>query len=911
MIYSFSRFFFGRLKTDYKQFKSEELSTFLIERLHVITSTNPNDMIIILLDSLDQLQVSDYKLDWFITSCPKNVKIVYSTLTNHGDILQSIRNRTTIDESNYLEIKQLDISFALSLIDKWLNQYNRKISVKQRDLLEDLFNKAQLYPLYVKLTFDVISKWSSTDKYNEYNNFSKCLDIDKLVEYIFHDLEDEHGQLLVQRCMYYLTCFETGISEAELEDVLSVDNDVLEDLFEKRDPPICRFPISVWTRIKQKINSYLTEKQVDNTQVISWYHRKFHETARRLYINGPEISKTLTITALDVLTVNVLEVFMEKWVSEPKPFSNSQRKQARRLTGRQPFEYKLENGRKEYNMRKINCILSFTSKLYNREIATQVMLCDAIYLNYMFMHSNFSRRFDVFEFFSSCFHKFNTKPREKLTKEEQSLFESNSERSRRTTRSVASIFIHWLYQTNMDLLYKYTNAIAYIINSRLLMFYGICKEFTRYINDCDRYSLEHCALVTPYAFLPYDSAGVFPYENYDVPVKAIQWHTSNEDLFLLCDKIYGKKLKNAQRICEINLHDLKDEKFFNFIIQTHSDYRSYDTAMIVLCSKRTVHAINFNGKLLFQNKYENLDIKSIFDLGSFNICILFENQKYVQVLNHQKQPFNLNFDSNVNEVVTNLPKNFIIDRNFIVNVAFILDSNELHFYTFSKSNENLELRKVISFKNNLYQSCMFSSYEFNLCVTFKDGTCLFIDYQFNEFYVSNAVDNNLCLEIVQKNSNISLFKNLIDSSFYVYYQEFTNQWLKIPGYYEQMKFYIGGENEIFVGYDGEIVDIYYVKQPVKNENIEFVKLVDAMSQIGKIKYMIIPTQNIIQTISPTGRVFRTIIKTMVVSQHQSSIYHKSKFVPTSMCQMNDEHVISYSKSSGYYIHYVQHEFSFG
>jgi hypothetical protein len=51
-------------------------------------------------------------------------------------------------------------------------------------------------------------------------------------------LEKNHGKMLFSRTMIYMSSFKNGISESELEDILSIDDDVLYEIFEYHAPPV-------------------------------------------------------------------------------------------------------------------------------------------------------------------------------------------------------------------------------------------------------------------------------------------------------------------------------------------------------------------------------------------------------------------------------------------------------------------------------------------------------------------------------------------------------------------------------------------------------------------------------------------------------------------------------------------------
>lgn len=212
---------------------------YLLEQFMQIKTVFPNRKLIIILDSIDQLNSIDYDLMWFIDKLPDNVKMIYSTLPDHGGILKSLR-KYQIPIINYIEIKNLKIDLSLQIINDWLTKANRSLSDKQWECIRDLFQRASLYPLFISLIFGIISKWSSFDEPS--SDFLECLDMDQTIVYLFRLHEMEHGKMLFSRALIYMSAFKNGISENEIEDILSLDDDVLYDIFEFHAPPIRKLP---------------------------------------------------------------------------------------------------------------------------------------------------------------------------------------------------------------------------------------------------------------------------------------------------------------------------------------------------------------------------------------------------------------------------------------------------------------------------------------------------------------------------------------------------------------------------------------------------------------------------------------------------------------------------------------------
>ena len=196
------------------------------------------------------------------------MKIIFSTLPDHGGIFEIVKQKFKKHNDIYMEVQSLNQSIVKTIIEDWLEKRNRALVEEQWKLLDSIFEKATLYPLYVKLMFDIIIKWQSY--YMPEESFKSLINIDRCIKYLFQQLEKEHGKLLFQRSMIYMTTFKNGISENELEDILSVDDDVLYVVFEFHEPPIRKFPIALWARIKHDLKEYMVQKEIDDTRVIYW-----------------------------------------------------------------------------------------------------------------------------------------------------------------------------------------------------------------------------------------------------------------------------------------------------------------------------------------------------------------------------------------------------------------------------------------------------------------------------------------------------------------------------------------------------------------------------------------------------------------------------------------------------------------
>ncbi|KAK3752389.1 hypothetical protein QZH41_008593 [Actinostola sp. cb2023] len=77
----------------------------------------------------------------------------------------------------------------------------------------------------------------------------------------------------------------SGLTANELEDILSSNDEVLDDIFQYWTPPIRRLPPLIWVRIRADLDSYLVYRGAEGARVTNWYHRQFMEAAKARYLS--------------------------------------------------------------------------------------------------------------------------------------------------------------------------------------------------------------------------------------------------------------------------------------------------------------------------------------------------------------------------------------------------------------------------------------------------------------------------------------------------------------------------------------------------------------------------------------------------------------------------------------------------
>ena len=329
----------------------DELKDYFLDVLKLATASKP---LVVILDSLDQLTTehNSHKLNWLPRKLPPNVRFLVSTYTEASGLIDTLR--LVFHGHTFVNVPVFSQELSSQVLVSWLKNQNRKLTDEQFSIIEDAFKKCSL-PLYVKLTYDQVLLWRS---YVSLNQYQLSYTVQQSIEMLFSQLEKKHGITMVTRSLSYVTASASGISETELEDLLSLDDSVLRDVFQIHIPPLRRIPPLLWVRVRHDIAQYLVDKEVDEVRSFFWYHRQFFETAKKRYLSNKAYKQEIHSLMSDY--------YLGKWHQVKKPFeytpeqmkrigATSPNDEADRKVSAQPLIFSLqEDGVVRYNKRKLN-----------------------------------------------------------------------------------------------------------------------------------------------------------------------------------------------------------------------------------------------------------------------------------------------------------------------------------------------------------------------------------------------------------------------------------------------------------------------------------------------------------------------------------------------------------------------------
>ena len=662
--------------------KSPSLGEHFYDQLRVFSERYGKQQIVIIFDSLNRISNFQSYLDWIDHSLPKSFKIIYSFSSAKRTIFENV------DEANKIDVNGFEFEHAKSILKDKIIKLNYKINYEEWEVVRDCLNNNEtIYPIQITLLCDIFTKWPKLIEQSQMT-LHNCRTTKDLIKCIFKYLEDKYGRVVFSRIIFYLTIFKNGITENELEDILSIDDIVLASVIGNTRQPILRFPLGLWLRIKYDLKSYLIWNELENSKLYSWKHQIWIDTAQELYLDLFRPSELR-----DSLLMNIIDYFIEKWNKTPKPYRHSIDGASReissvRLTKPQIMESEvtINNAKVIYfNRRKLDELYGIIQHINDYKLKL-FALKHFVYFDYDFVHAKASR--NEMQFFVDVYDEIKSL-KYYLKESNEGLYDPLED----------LLAISKIYKENFLWLNLYPDSLAHHVLSRINRSYGIVKEF-------EKKSLVHCGLVVLSNCLPlYDETcrAVF-IEKEATLVKEIYWLVESIYLIVKIEKTDKLELhlinhENGKSVGTLNLPLASEHLCIYFNNKRiENDYKSLseiDGGIIYLLSNR-IYLTTFDGADSLVKECTEA-ISKIFLISKNHLFIeSLETVEIVDLQNNALTCFRREF-SRTMRVASNLPNNYVYTSSFDhLNSIFTLTSKnemkpnewDIEVFQFLKQTEN-------------------------------------------------------------------------------------------------------------------------------------------------------------------------------------------------------------------------------
>lgn len=260
------------------------------------TNSQYSNHLVLVIDGLDQMPDTHRPLDltWLPKKLPSNVKILISSTPAKSGFVSAIK--TYYPESSlFFDLQPINSKSCNQMLTTLLLAGNRKITSGQQMYVNQAFKKCPL-PLYVELLYRQVCYWVSDVEITPdtlvpgvHTNIGRFLDY----------LEGKHGKVIVARSLEYLTLSRFGLTEGELTDILSCDDDVLLSFFIAEDyaQKKLRVPEVAVERLLLDLGGFLKLQNILGTQTLFWVSRHLILVIHKRYLGFDNQQKMHSLIA--------------------------------------------------------------------------------------------------------------------------------------------------------------------------------------------------------------------------------------------------------------------------------------------------------------------------------------------------------------------------------------------------------------------------------------------------------------------------------------------------------------------------------------------------------------------------------------------------------------------------------------
>ncbi|KAL7396393.1 hypothetical protein ABVT39_005119 [Epinephelus coioides] len=265
--------------------------------------------LLIILDALDQLsdQHHAHKLRWLPADLPPNIHLVVSMDTNSEAFANMRLKLRTL--GSFFEVERLSRDEGRQILELYLRASERTLTPEQSTAALQSFESTGC-PLHLKLILSAAKRWTS---FTPLTATHLSASTQEMMSQLFLMLEEKHGKELVGGALGYMTLAREGLLEAELRDIMSLDDDVIAEVYRYSLPPtpsLIRLPPLLWAQLRRDLEDQLEERWMGGVATIALNNRRLCEAVSARYLTSERRGRSLRILA---------EYFLGRWSGKLKP----------------------------------------------------------------------------------------------------------------------------------------------------------------------------------------------------------------------------------------------------------------------------------------------------------------------------------------------------------------------------------------------------------------------------------------------------------------------------------------------------------------------------------------------------------------------------------------------------------------
>ncbi|XP_063968859.1 protein qui-1-like [Lytechinus pictus] len=305
------------------------------------------------------------KLDWLPVNFPTSTTLIIA-LTD-SPAVKVFRERIS-DEANFIRVTSLNDRELSEMVRLFLTDNSRLLVPEQVKIVTRAGARHPL-PLFAKLLCRETQFMNPSG--NGKDPISTPVDASNI---LLQHVEDRNGPEVTSIILRYLTAARYGLTEAELMDLLSCDDDLLAMVYPHTLPRVLRFPHRVWINIRIDLGPLITIRYLDNKMLMTWSSSVIDKVARQRYLS----SNVESVKAHKYLSNLFLQTWLKgkKWERDDRTMEDNEEVDGNRYIAPQPLLY----GKTQYNLRRLSELWNHLANAGDLKMLKSAVVCNFEYL---------------------------------------------------------------------------------------------------------------------------------------------------------------------------------------------------------------------------------------------------------------------------------------------------------------------------------------------------------------------------------------------------------------------------------------------------------------------------------------------------------------------------------------------------
>ncbi|GBG28965.1 NACHT domain- and WD repeat-containing protein 1 [Hondaea fermentalgiana] len=252
--------------------KPRDVRHAFLDFLSLATEDQP---LMVVLDGIDQLSDGDYSwIPLSAKSLPPHVRLIVSARSASAPARAFHRSVQDKHEAVLVKMPAFLPEEVEEFLDAYLDAEGRVLRPRQKQsVLYGVNSLRDPSPLALRVLYEEARRLASWDPPLEH--YASATEIDEIFAVWFARLEADHGLHFVQSALALITASHTGLEETELEDLLSLRDDLLAEAYTDFVPPLARFPQRRVIKLLTELRPFLWRG--------NWAHRELRRAALARY----------------------------------------------------------------------------------------------------------------------------------------------------------------------------------------------------------------------------------------------------------------------------------------------------------------------------------------------------------------------------------------------------------------------------------------------------------------------------------------------------------------------------------------------------------------------------------------------------------------------------------------------------